>query len=151
MKSIIAMTAAAALLAGCASGSKDVGAAYVSPAKYQSLECGALLAERETVKAKVAEVAEAQDEKAGADAAAMAVALIVFAPAAAFLAAGEDREGELAELRGEFKAATDVAREKSCLSEEQLAQEQREAEEAQAALEAERKRRANAGAAFPEE
>lgn len=141
MNRLTTLTISAALLAGCASGSKEVEAAYVSPGKYADLECEALLTERERVKGEIVKVAEAQDEKAGADAAAMAVAIIVFAPAAAFLAAGEDREDELAQLRGEYEAATRAGSEKGCISAEQLAAEKAEAEAAQAALEEERKRR----------
>ncbi|MEM7544540.1 MAG: hypothetical protein AAF367_03310 [Pseudomonadota bacterium] len=144
MSKIIALVACAAFLQACASSSENVDAAYVSPTGYQGLECDALVAERSTLKTKVVEVSAAQDDKAGGDAAAVAVAAIVFLPAALFLAAGEDKSGELSRLKGEFDAVTTVATQKDCISAEQLAAEQAEAEEAAAKIEARQAERRNA-------
>ena len=138
MKPILAIAASAALVSACANKAEDVSAAYVSPTGYQALDCDALLAERTALQGKIVEVSAQQDDKAGGDAAAVAVAAIVFLPAALFLAAGEDRSGELSRLKGEFDAVTTVAAEKECISAEQL-EEERLAAEAAAAAEAERK------------
>lgn len=141
MKKNFAALAAVALLSACASSAENVSAAYVSPTGYKALTCDELLAEREGLRAKVAEVSAAQDNKAGGDAAAVAVATIVFLPAALFLAAGEDKSGELSRLKGEFDAVTTVATEKDCISAETLEAERLAAEEAQAKIDAERKAR----------
>ena len=59
-------------------------------------------------------IAGLQDENADADAAMMGVGLVLFWPALIGLAATEDREHELAQLKGEFNAADQAARKKVC-------------------------------------
>jgi len=135
MNKFLGAAVSAALLAGCASKSADVSAAHVSTTGYKSFSCEELVAERETLKAKIGEVAQAQDNKAGNDAAAIAVGAIVFLPALLFLAAGDDKSGELSRLKGEFDAVTAVAKDKDCISAEQLQQEEDERIAAQKALE----------------
>ena len=134
MNKFFAAMASLSLLAGCASKSEDVSAAHVSTTGYKAFTCEELVTERETLKAKVAEVASAQDSKAGNDAAAMAVGAIVFLPALLFLAAGDDKSGELSRLKGEFDAVTVVAKDKGCISAEQLQAEEEQRIAAEAAL-----------------
>lgn len=126
MNKFLGAAVSVALLAGCASKSADVSAAHVSTTGYKSFSCEELVAERETLKAKIIEVAQAQDSKAGNDAAAVAVGAIVFLPVLLFLAAGDDKSGELSRLKGEFDAVTAVAKEKNCISQEQLQKEEEE-------------------------
>ncbi|MEL6793505.1 MAG: hypothetical protein AAFP78_08635 [Pseudomonadota bacterium] len=130
MKHFTSAAIVAAILSGCASTSKNVSAAYVSPTPYHSWSCDELTAERGRLREKVSEVALAQDNKAGGDTVAVAAAVIIFLPAVAFLAAGEDRSPELARLKGEFDAVTEVAVEKDCISSQQVAEERAAAERA---------------------
>ena len=134
MKKIVGAAISAALVAGCASKSEDVSAAHVSTTGYKAFTCDELVAEREALKAKIGEVAAAQDTKAGNDAAAMAVGAIVFLPALLFLAAGDDKSGELSRLKGEFDAVTAVAKDKDCISAEQLQAEEEQRIAAEEAL-----------------
>ena len=134
MKKIVGAAISAALVAGCASKSEDVSAAHVSTTGYKAFTCDELVAEREALKAKIGEVAAAQDSKAGNDAAAMAVGAIVFLPALLFLAAGDDKSGELSRLKGEFDAVTAVAKDKDCISAEQLQAEEEQRIAAEEAL-----------------
>lgn len=139
MNKFLGAAVSVALLAGCASKSADVSAAHVSTTGYKSYACDELVAERETLKAKIIEVAEAQDSKAGNDAAAVAVGAIVFLPVLLFLAAGDDKSGELSRLKGEFDAVTAVAKDKNCISPEQLQAEEEQRIAAEKAIKERRK------------
>ncbi len=134
MKKFVSVAISAAMVAGCASKSEDVSAAHVSTTGYKAFSCEELVAERETLKAKIGQVAAAQDSKAGNDAAAMAVGAIVFLPALLFLAAGDDKSGELSRLKGEFDAVTAVAKDKDCISADQLKAEEEQRIAAEEAL-----------------
>ena len=136
MKNTICSLAAAAVLAGCSSKSEDVQASHVSTVGYKRFTCVELIEERETLKAKIVDIAADQDAKAGSDAAAMAVGGLLFWPALLFLAAGDDKEGELGRLKGEFDAVTEVATKKKCISPEQLQAEEEQRIAAQEALKA---------------
>ena len=138
-KSFAALTAVI-FTAACANKAEDVNAAYVSPTGYKGFTCDELVTEREGLRERISVVALEQDNKAGGDAAAVAIGTIVFLPALLFLAAGDDKSGELSRLKGEFDAVTQVAVEKDCIPAEQVAEERAQAEAALAA-ENERKRR----------
>lgn len=139
MNKFLGAAVSVALLAGCASKSQDVSAAHVSTTGYKGFTCEELVSERETLKAKIVEVAQAQDSKAGNDAAAVAVGAIVFLPVLLFLAAGDDKSGELSRLKGEFDAVTAVAKDKDCISAEQLQAEEEQRIAAEKAIEERRK------------
>ena len=136
MRKIALSLSALTLASACASSSENVTAERVSTLSYKENTCEELIAERESLRKRIVVVAEAQDDKAAGDAAAMAVGTLIFLPALAFMAAGEDKSGELGRLKGEFDAVTEVAKEKDCIPPEQLERERVEAEEAKAALEA---------------
>lgn len=136
MKKTICILSAAALIAGCSSKAEDVQASHVSTVSYKRFTCVELVQEREVLKGKIIEIAEDQDAKAGSDAAAMAVGGLLFWPALLFLAAGDDKEGELGRLKGEFDAVTEVAKKKRCISDEQLQAEEEQRIAAQEALQA---------------
>ncbi len=103
---------------------------------YKRFTCVELVEEREILKGKIIEIAEDQDAKAGSDAAAMAVGGLLFWPALLFLAAGDDKEGELGRLKGEFDAVTEVAKMKHCISDEQFQAEEQQRIAAEEALKA---------------
>lgn len=136
MRKTVCILSAAALLVGCSSKSEDVKAAHVSTLGYKRFTCVELIKERELLKSKIVQIASDQDAKAGSDAAAMAVGGLLFWPALLFLAAGDDKEGELGRLKGEFDAVTEVAKMKQCLSDEQLQAAEQQRIAAQEALKA---------------
>ena len=98
-KTITAL-AAAASIAGCASQPDQIAAAYVSPTAYQGMSCGSLNAEAQRVNARLVQTTGQQQKAANTDAAVTAVALVLFWPAAFFIA-GKDSSAELARLKGE--------------------------------------------------
>ncbi|MEL7465480.1 MAG: hypothetical protein AAFN79_15535 [Pseudomonadota bacterium] len=149
-KSFAALTAVI-FTAACANKAEDVSAAYVSPTGYQGFTCEELVTEREGLKERISVVAAEQDSKAGGDAAAVAVGAIVFLPALLFLAAGDDKSGELSRLKGEFDAVTEVAVEKDCIPAEQIAEERAQAEAAQREIEEKRKSRDLRAQAVPDQ
>ena len=101
-------------VAGCASSSKEISAAYVSPVLYQNLTCDQLSLEAARVSARVAEVSGHQDKKASGDAVKMGVGLIVFWPSLLFIKGDGQTAGELARLKGEMDAIEQASIAKSC-------------------------------------
>ncbi|MEL6794746.1 MAG: hypothetical protein AAFP78_14900, partial [Pseudomonadota bacterium] len=93
MRRTFAALTAVVFTAACANKAEDVSTAYVSPTGYKGFTCDELVTEREGLKERISTVALEQDEKAGGDAAAVAVGAIVFLPALLFLAAGDDKSG----------------------------------------------------------
>lgn len=135
MKHAVTALTTCAFLAACASSSEDIAPSYVSPSVYGGYDCEQLLAERQRLTAKVNEVSRAQDDKASNDAVATGVGVILFWPALFFLAAGSDREAELASLKGNYDAVQQGVIQKKCLTPAQLEAERQAAEEARKQLE----------------
>lgn len=114
MKTTITMIVAAAALASCASKASDIEAAYVSPTLYQQLSCKQLAEEATTVSSRAIAAAGVQDKKAGQDAAATTVGLVLFWPAL-FLTKGDGASAaEVSRLKGEMQAIEDASRRKGC-------------------------------------
>ncbi len=110
----IAVAAFAVTVAGCASRADNITASYVSPVLYENLTCQQLALEATNVSSRAQVAAGAQDRKAGADAAAMTVGLVLFWPAL-FLTQGDGAQAaELARLKGEMQAIEDASTRKSC-------------------------------------
>lgn len=112
--SIITLTAAAALLAGCASAPDQIAAAYVSPTAYSGMSCQALNTEARNVSQRLAVATGQQEKAAGNDAAMTAVSLILFWPAAFFIGGDKTIAAELARLKGEAEAIHTAAVRKGC-------------------------------------
>ncbi len=108
------LMAFAATLAGCASSSSDIRAAYVSPLQYNNLTCEQLGLEAERVSARAADVAGIQDQKSTNDAVATGVAVVLFWPAAFFIKGDGPTATELARLKGEFETIEKVSSQKGC-------------------------------------
>ena len=106
--------AAAMSLAGCATAPEKIGATYVSPLQYSNYDCDQVRMEMVRVSQKVHEVAGVQKKEANKDAWATGVGLVVFWPALFFLAGGNDRKEELAGLKGNYDALSEVAIQKKC-------------------------------------
>ena len=104
-------------LTACATPPDKISASYVSPLQYQGYTCDQIDQELTRVTNAVSEVTGQQDKEASKDAVAMTVGLFLFWPALFFLA-GEDKEQELARLKGEYEALQDIAKHKECKKEE---------------------------------
>ncbi len=111
---LISILGSAAIVAGCASASGDIRAAYVSPLQYNNLSCEQLGLEAERVSARASEVAGIQDEKSTNDAVATGVAIVLFWPAAFFIKGDGHTAAELARLKGEFETIEKVSNQKGC-------------------------------------
>ena len=101
------------LVAGCSRSPDEISAVYVAPLEYRSYDCDQIEREMQRVSRQAREVTGHQRDEAEGDAVAMGVGLFVFWPALFFLA-GEDKEDELAQLKGEMEALEAAAIEKDC-------------------------------------
>jgi len=111
---VCAAIAGACLVAGCASKSSEITAAYVSPMTYQSYNCQQLGMEAQAVSAKAAELSGAQDQKRTNDAIATGVAVVIFWPAA-FLVGGDGQvAAQLAQMKGQMTAIEQASIAKKC-------------------------------------
>ena len=111
---LVSILVATTIVAGCASSSEDVRAAYVSPLQYQHLSCQQVSAEADRVSRRAAELSGVQDSKRTSDVVATTAAVILFWPAA-FLVKGDGQTAaELARLKGEFDALERASIEKRC-------------------------------------
>jgi len=109
--SVVALSVA---LAGCATSSKDVANAYVSPIQFQSYDCDQLAAEAARLQTRISQLGGRLDEAASNDKALMAVTLILFWPAAFALGGTKAQEAEYSRLKGEYDAIQQAATAKKC-------------------------------------
>ena len=110
----VAALALAAALAGCASSSSEIKAAYISPLQYQNLSCPQIGQEMERVSRRASEAAGVQDAQKSQDGWVTAGAVVLFWPAAFFIKGDGQNAAELARLKGEFEALEKVGIEKNC-------------------------------------
>ena len=114
MRRCIFVIGMALTLAGCATRSSDVAAAYVSPIQYQSYSCGQLREEAARVSSRAVIASGAQDQNATSDAVATGVALVVFWPAAFMLKGNNANAQEVAQLKGDMDAIEQANIRKRC-------------------------------------
>lgn len=103
-----------AVVSGCASGSGDIGAAYVSPNQYASYSCPQLNEEATRISSRAAAAIGAQDQKATNDAVATGVAIVVFWPALFFIKGDGASAAEVSRLKGEMEAIESASVRKRC-------------------------------------
>jgi hypothetical protein len=106
--------AACATQVACAASPESIEARYVSPNTYQTWSCEQLVEERARLTKEVERVSGLQRENANADAAMMAVGIIVLWPVLFGLAATKDRKNELGRLKGEYDAVDLSIRTRQC-------------------------------------
>lgn len=106
--------AACIALAGCATASKDVPVAYVSPMQYQSYDCDQLGSEIQRIQSRVAQLGGRLDEAASNDKAIAGVGIVLFWPALFALGGTKQQEADYARLRGEYDASHQAAILKKC-------------------------------------
>lgn len=102
-----------AIVAGCAPRPGEVRATYVPPETYANLSCDQIRTERNRIRDKVNRLTDEQSQKATTDTVAVAGA-VLFWPAAFVLAAGSNREAELAGDKGKYDALTQAGIQKGC-------------------------------------
>jgi hypothetical protein len=112
--SIVSCLTAALVVGGCASSSKDIAGAYISPMQYQSYDCDQLSAESARLSVRVQQLGGRLDEAASNDKALTTVSLILFWPAAFALGGNKTQEAEYARIKGEFDALQQAAVAKRC-------------------------------------
>lgn len=112
---IVAVVAvASALLQGCASSSKDIAPAYVTPMQYQAHDCAQLGAELQRIQVRVTQLGGRLDEAARNDKAIAGVGVLLFWPALFALGGTKEQEAEYARLKGEHEAIVHTAVMKRC-------------------------------------
>lgn len=112
-----ALTASLILLsmtAGCASSSKEIKAAYVSPMTYENFTCQQLIDENNRIQLRISEVAGTVDKRASGDKTKMGVGLVLFWPTLFFLKGDGPEAQELARLKGEHEALEQAYIKKQC-------------------------------------
>jgi hypothetical protein len=112
MKSLV--VTACVFLVGCASGSGDITASYVSPIQYQNHNCKQLGEEAEGVSRRAAQLAGAQDSRRTTDTVATTVGVIVFWPALFAVRGDGATAAELARTKGEMEAIEKASVLKKC-------------------------------------
>jgi hypothetical protein len=111
---ILWVPAIAAVLAGCASASSDITAAYVSPVMYQQYTCPQLAMEAQGISQRAASLSGAQDQKRTNDTIATTAAVIIFWPAAFFVGGDKQTAAELAQMKGQMVAIEQASVMKKC-------------------------------------
>ncbi|QDM27876.1 hypothetical protein FNL56_18380 [Tardiphaga sp. vice304] len=111
---ILWVPAIAAVLAGCASASSDITAAYVSPVMYQQYTCPQLAMEAQGISQRAASLSGAQDQKRTNDTLATAAAVVIFWPAAFFVGGDKQTAAELAQMKGQMVAIEQASVMKKC-------------------------------------
>lgn len=114
MKRTIIAAASIALLGACATSPENIKPHFVPSSAYSSATCEELDADLKDARARLAIMLREQGEDAQADAVAMGIGLLVFAPALLVLAATDDREEEIGQLSGEVEGMTNAYVQKSC-------------------------------------
>ena len=115
MKHVVITTSVIILivLSGCSKNPQSASGAYVSPIFYKDYSCDQVTLEMQRVASKVSEVSGVQRSKATNDAVVTGVGVVIFWPALFFLM-DNDKEQELAQLKGELDALEQAAVQKNC-------------------------------------
>lgn len=108
-----ALTIAIAL-SGCATRSKDISPAYVSPVQYQSFTCRQIAEEAGRLSSRAIAASNTQDQKANKDAAGMAIGIFILWPMLLFNEGDGAEAAEVARLKGEMQALEQASIQKNC-------------------------------------
>jgi hypothetical protein len=111
---LLTLSAVCAVLAGCATASKDVPTAYISPMQYQAYECSQLSAESTRLLQRVNQLGGRLDEAAANDKAIATAGGLLFWPALFALGGTKQQEAEYGRLKGEYDAVQQAAVQKKC-------------------------------------
>lgn len=111
---VLGIAAFGVALAGCASSSQDISAAYVSPITYQNYTCQQLGMEAQAVSARAATLSGAQDSQRTKDTVATTAAVIIFWPAAFLVGGDKQTAAELGQMKGQLAAIEQASIMKKC-------------------------------------
>lgn len=115
MKKTMSLVLGASIaLGGCATASKDIAAAYVSPMQYQGYDCEQLASESQRIQARVMQLSGRLDAAASNDKTIAGVGIVLFWPALFALGGTKQQEADYARLRGEYDAVQQSAILKKC-------------------------------------
>ena len=92
------------LLASCASGSRDIPSASISPLQYQNFTCNQLIDEGKRLQSKAFELAGHIDKAAENDKTTAGLSILFFPPAAFALGGNKAQEAEYSRVKGEHEA-----------------------------------------------
>lgn len=104
---LVAPIIAAALVSGCAQQPSKIAAAEVNRSAFIASSCRTLSSHLYSVETKLGQLSAAQKAEADKDAAWVAGGALLFFPAMAVAAAGEDHAGEIAKLKGQKNAISE--------------------------------------------
>src|SRR5438132_7340827 len=107
--SFLSAAAAAACVGACATYADKIAPTYVSPVIYDHLTCRQIAEEATRVAQRAAVAAGAQDSQANKDNVLTAVTIVVFWPAAFFVAGDRANAAEVGRLKGEMDALEQVS------------------------------------------
>lgn len=113
-KTVVYVLAACMALSGCATASKDINVAYVSPMQFQAYDCEQLASETQRIQARVVQLGGRLDTAAANDKAIAGVGVLLFWPALFALGGTKQQEMDYARLRGEYDAVQQSAILKKC-------------------------------------
>jgi hypothetical protein len=102
------------IFSGCATSSKDVTTAYVSPLQYKDYNCDQLTAEMTRLNVRVTQLGGRLDEAASNDKALVGVGLVLFWPSLFFLGGTKNQEAEFSRIKGEYEAINQAAVQRDC-------------------------------------
>ena len=111
---LLGLAAVSMVAAGCASSSKNIEAAYVSPTPYEMLTCDQLAKEGARVSIEAAAAAEGQNKKRTKDAVVTTVGVVLFWPTLFLLEGNGPKAAEVSRLKGEMEAIEVAAKRKGC-------------------------------------
>lgn len=100
--------------AGCATASRDVPTAYVSPLQYQAFDCDQLASETGRIQQRVQQLGGRLDQAAANDKALTGFGVILFWPALFALGGTKEQEAEYGRMKGEYEALQQAAVGKRC-------------------------------------
>jgi hypothetical protein len=103
-----------AMVAGCATASRDVPTAHVSPLQYGDYDCSQIAAEKSRVQTRLTQMGARLDEASSNDKALVGVGVLLFWPALFALGGTKEQEAEYGRLKGEYEALEKTAVQKNC-------------------------------------
>lgn len=111
---VLTALASTVTIFGCATASKDIVTAHVSPIQYQTYSCDQIAGESQRISTRVTQLSGRLDQAAANDQALAGVGAILFWPALFALGGTKEQEAEYARLKGESEALQQSAIIKSC-------------------------------------
>jgi hypothetical protein len=115
-KKLLCVLLLSLMVSGCATSSKHIATAYVSPLQYQTYDCRQLSAELSRINSRISELGGTLDSAASNDKviAGVSVLIPIFLPALFALGGTAQQEAEYSRLKGEYEAADQTAIAKRC-------------------------------------